>query len=472
MKKILRKILLASGITFTLCASAYNLPDIGSSTGGTLSSVQEAELGKQFMRMVRQHLPLLNDPIVVNYIQTLGHRLAIHSNDPRQHFYFFVVRDNQINAFSGPDGYIGVNTGLILIAQSEGELAAVMAHEISHVTQRHIARMIGQQKQLQWANIAALAGAIALGASGNGQAGASLATAASAGAIQTDLNFSRGYEREADEVGMQTLARSGYSPTYMPAFFARMQQQAKLNDSENVPEILLTHPLTTSRLADAENRSQFFKIKNPRPNNPVFYLIQSRILVDVTTDPIGLAERLQNKIAHAKNPSPALYYAYALALAKANKLQQAKTVIDQLVAKNPQQTLFKLAQANILQAQQQTTAALNIMQKLYNQTPDYVTTLNYARILMLNQQSKLAAQIMEKQEYKFKQDEYFLTNLSQAQGKAGELAQAYETRAKLFLLNNDPDSAIIQLQQALKFTQDRYLRARIQQEIKQVELQK
>lgn len=450
-----------------LVAVSSPLPNIGSSSGSTISNVQEQELGKEFMQMIRQAAPLLDDPVVVSYVQQLGHRLVSHSNKPKQAFYFFVVRDDSINAFAGPSGYVGVNTGLILAAQSEGELAAVLSHEISHVTQRHIARMIGQQKQLQLASLAAMLAGVALGMH-NPQIGEGIASAATAGGIQGVLNFTRGYEREADEVGMETLAHSGYSPTYMPEFFQRLQDKTKGDDSD-VPEFLLTHPLTAERLADAQNRAHYLMVSHPLPSNPTFYLVQSRIVVDLSGDPRRLAASLQTKIAKTQTSSMALRYAYMLALAKSDQFDKAQQVNNQLIAEYPNELLFKIAQANIFQAKDEGDQAIHTMQTLYQKDPSsYLVILAYANLLSANKQYDKAISLLQKNESRFKQDENYLYLLSMTQGKAKQLTQAYMTRANLFLLQDNPDSALIQLHQALQFTKDPYLRAQIQNRINRI----
>ena len=458
-------------IILPLIGLSSTLPNIGSSSGTTISSVQEQELGKEFMQMIRQAAPLLDDPVVVSYIQQLGHCLVSHSNKPNQAFYFFVVRDNSINAFAGPSGYVGVNTGLILATQSEGELAAVMSHEISHVTQRHIARMIGQQKQLQLASLAAMLAGVALGMH-NPQIGEGIASAATAGGIQGALNFTRGYEREADEVGMETLSHSGYSPLYMPEFFQRLQDKTKGDDSD-VPAFLLTHPLTAERLADAQNRAHYLMVSHPLPSNPTFYLIQSRIVVDLTGNPRGLAASLQKKMASTKKAPMAVRYAYMLALAKSDQLDKAQQVANQLMIEYPHEVLFKIAQANIFEAKDEGDKALHAMQILYQQYPSsYLVILAYANLLSANNQYDKAISLLKKNEFRFKQDENYLYLLSMTQGKAKQLTEAYMTRAKLLLLQDNPDGALIQLHQALQFTKDPYRRAQIQFMIDRIKLDK
>ncbi len=174
-------------------ATAYELPQLGKPGYDGLTLVQEAELGIQFMNSIRRYMPLVQDPLVLQYVQQLGYRLAKHSSMPANSFRFFVVKDSSINAFAAPGGYIGINSGLINAAHSEGELASVMAHEIPHVTQRHIARSIASMKKLQLVNIAAMLAAAALGGS-SPQAAQGLAAAGVAGSHQSLLTHTREHE--------------------------------------------------------------------------------------------------------------------------------------------------------------------------------------------------------------------------------------------------------------------------------------
>lgn len=453
---------------FSLQALAYDLPDIGNSSGGVISPIEEQELGKQYFQAIRQQMPLIRDPYIVNYIQQLGSLLAKNSNNPKQHFYFFVVNDSVVNAFAGPDGYIGVNSGLILTAKSEGELAAVLAHEISHVTQRHIARSIAQAKRLQIADIAGVLAGIAVGMN-NPQAGAGLASAASAGALQKSLNNSRAYEEEADRFGMQTLARAGYDPKYMPEFFERLESIARINGGDDdTYALLMTHPVTSARIADADNRLSQFQVINPRPNNSYFYLIQARALALTTRDPLSLSQTLSYQVSQNPN-NISLRYAYALSLIQANQLPSASIQVQQLLAKDPKNALFLAAQAQLLQSQKKGGAAIDVLNKIQQQSPSNLPDLlQYAQTLLQNQQYEKARQILSQNQLKYAGNTDFLSLLSQAQGRSGHIVEAYETRAKMMQLNNDIPGAIIQLQQADRFSKDKYEKARIAFEMSQL----
>ncbi|WIM05484.1 MAG: M48 family metalloprotease [Candidatus Nitricoxidivorans perseverans] len=234
---------------------ADGLPDLGEAAQVDFSPQTEKRIGETILRDIRLHEPAyLDDPEILDYLNRLGRRLAAQSEDTRQSFEFFALRDATLNAFAMPGGYIGVHTGLILAAQSESELASVLAHEISHVTQRHLARLLGKQNQAQIASLLSIAVAILAARQSSDLAQGALAAGQAAG-IQHQLNYSRDFEREADRMGLQLLEKAGYDIRGMGGFFDRLQKFGRLYEN-NAPGYLRTHPLTTERLADLENRIQ------------------------------------------------------------------------------------------------------------------------------------------------------------------------------------------------------------------------
>ncbi|HWV88994.1 MAG TPA: M48 family metalloprotease, partial [Burkholderiales bacterium] len=202
-------------------AMGQALPDLGSSGDAGLSPQVERRIGESIMRDIRFREPsYVDDAEIADYLANLGGRLTQTAAGARQDFEFFAIRDHTINAFALPGGFIGVHSGLLTASDTESELASVIGHEIAHVTQRHIARMIGQQQQMQTPMLAALAAAILLGRSRPDLA-AGAAAAAQAGAVQTQLNYSRDFEREADRVGLQALSAAGFDPSAMATFFEK-----------------------------------------------------------------------------------------------------------------------------------------------------------------------------------------------------------------------------------------------------------
>jgi predicted Zn-dependent protease len=268
------RILLAALLLAVPGVLAQGLPDLGDVAHATFTPLQERRIGESIMREIRADRSFYGEPEATDYITSLGRRLAAGAHESRQDFEFFLLRDPAINAFALPGGFIGVHTGLILTAQAESELAGVMAHEISHVTQRHIARMLAQQNQSSLASIAAIAGALLLSRVSS-QAGEAAFALGTAGAIQGQLNFTRDNEREADRVGLQVLDQAGFDPRGMAAFFERMQRASPIHESSAF-SYLRTHPLTFERIADMQNRTQDMGYRQV-PDSLEFQLIRSKL---------------------------------------------------------------------------------------------------------------------------------------------------------------------------------------------------
>ena len=237
--------------TQSRAVTTLDLPEIGDSAGSVISPEFERRLGQAFMRQVRQQVKIVQDPEVESYIQSIGYQLVAQSDTNTQPFTFFIVDDPQINAFAAPGGVIGVNSGVILNSRTESELAAVMAHEIVHVTQRHMARTIEDAGKFSLPIAAAMIGAILLGTQ-SAEAGSAALAIISGASIQHQINFTRTNEEEADRVGMQLLARSDYDPRGMPAFFERLQQSSRYYRGQ-APEFLQTHPLTPAAVTLGDN---------------------------------------------------------------------------------------------------------------------------------------------------------------------------------------------------------------------------
>lgn len=256
-------------------ARAEGLPDLGESAQGDLSPLLEKKIGEATMREIRLREPsYLDDPEVNGYLNRIGRNLTAHVEEKTQDFEFFALRDATLNAFAMPGGYIGVHTGLIQSAQTESELASVLAHEISHVTQRHLARMVAKANQGQLASLLTMAVAI-LAARNNPDVAIGAAVAGQAGAIQNQLNYSRDFEREADRMGLQLLEKAGYDIRDMASFFERLQKFGRLYEN-NAPGYLRTHPLTTERIADMGNRIQLRPYKQV-PDSLDFTLVRAKI---------------------------------------------------------------------------------------------------------------------------------------------------------------------------------------------------
>jgi predicted Zn-dependent protease len=304
-------------------ALGQSLPDLGGAGDAGLAPQTERRIGEAIMRDIRFRDPnYLDDPEIADYLGSLGARIAQHAAGARQDFEFFGVRDPSINAFALPGGFVGVHTGLLTAAESESEVASVLAHEIAHVTQRHIARMLGQQQQMQLPMLAALAAAILLGGSRPDLA-AGAAAAVQAGAVQTQLSYSRDFEREADRIGFQALEGAGFDVHSMGAFFEKMQRGTRLADDGSIPGYLRTHPITTERIADAQNRAARLPYKQ-HVDSPEFQLVRAKLRAE-SGDARGAVEYFQGSVRERRYASEsAARYGLASALLRARRPKEAQ----------------------------------------------------------------------------------------------------------------------------------------------------
>lgn len=428
---------------------AKDLPSLGNHSYTALSQQEEAQLGLAFMAAIQHQVPLINDPLIDNYLQGLGDKLASHTGNNKARFHFFVVKDSSINAFSGPGGYIGINAGLILITQSESELAGVLAHEIAHVTQLHIARAIERQKALTIPTIATMLAGILIGTQSS-DAGAGMIGAAQGGSAQHMLNFIRANEAEADRVGMQTLENAGYDPMAMATFLVRMQQ-AELNYGSNIPVFFTTHPLNAERIADAKNRAKQLPKQKPK-QHAEFYLIKARLRVLLSKTGKTAAIYFQSQLKkHTYQNRDAALYGYALALTKSKQPKAGTKIMRDLEKRNPHQVLYQIGLAEINIFQRDYKKALTKLHQTLELYPDfYPVVIQYAATLITAKQPQQAAKFINKELKNNPNDINLYALLAKAEGKSGNLAKAYIARAKVFTLVHNPKMAMIQLEQARK----------------------
>ena len=355
-------VLLAASLTVALplARAADDLPDIGSSTERILPVAQEQELGDAIMRQVRRQLPMNDDPEIVDFINHIGFQLVANNPDAKgRNFYFFVARDPSINAFALPGGYVAVHSGLIAITEHESELAAVLGHEIAHVTQRHIARRLEAQSHLSMPMLAGvLVGVLAI-AAGAGDAGMAAMAGTQAGAQQSLINYTRSNEAEADRVGIETLASAGFDPFAVPSMFEKMQQSARYE--RRPPEFLLTHPVTENRISDGRQRAaQYPRGKDLEPLE--FALFKARLQDLEAKNPEDSLKNYE-QILRANPKDASASYGKALALTRLKRYGEAAPVLAELLAREPNRQAYVLAQARLDMAEGRNAQARAALEK-------------------------------------------------------------------------------------------------------------
>ncbi len=311
---------------------AADLPDLGEVSRQYFSDQEEQAMGRAIMRDVYADPRYLDDPEIETYLNQLGYKLVSVSTRNQREFNFFVVNDPSINAFAMPGGNIGVHTGLLLSAQGESELASVVAHEIAHVTQDHIARMVASQSQSYWPTMAALALALLAARSNPNVASAAIATT-QAYSIQNQLNYGRDYEREADRLGYEMLTRGGYDPRGMSGFFNRLQRTNRFYDS-SAPAYLRTHPLTSDRIADMQARSEDAPYQQVEDSLD-FQLVRARLRAqeDSPADAVRAARNVLKEKRYSNET--AAHYGLATALMRARQFKEAEAEVQKLLSGKP-----------------------------------------------------------------------------------------------------------------------------------------
>ena len=353
-----------------LSAAEINLPDLGDSAGSVISPEQERKIAKSFLRELRRQAPLETDEEIVDYLNELGDALSKNA-DYEGEFEICLIKSKSINAFAVPGGLICFNSGLILESQSEAELASVMAHEISHVTQRHGARMIEAASKLNIPTIAALVGSIALAAA-NPQAGYAAIMATQAAAVQYQINFTRANEREADALGINLLSKSGFDPNGMSEFFGRMMKASRYSDPKLVPEYLRTHPLSVNRIAEARSRAENLKRKVAREQSFKYLLVWAKLKALSESDPINALQFFEDKLSDDDELSAlASRYGQVIAYRSNNDFSSARKEIAQLVGNYPTEVSFLLEAARVEKQAGNYRQAFFYFSKAYKENPNY-----------------------------------------------------------------------------------------------------
>jgi predicted Zn-dependent protease len=364
----------------TLPSHATELPDFGSPADAALSKSREAQIGRNVMLQLRNAGVVIDDPFLSEYLSSLGSRLATHANNGEFNFNFFIVKDDRINAFALPGGYIGVNAGLVLASETESELAGVLAHEISHVTQRHIARAAYDNQRNSIVSLAAMLAALVLGAASDMSSDAmtGIVTASQALAQQRQINFTRSNEHEADRVGIELLAGAGFDPYGMSSFFEKLGRRYG-GSSQYVPELLQTHPVTSDRVAEARDRARQLPATS-HTSSTTYALTKARLVALNASTPEAAFAAFRDKSDSAAAEDR---YGLALASMRMSLHDDAERLFRGLIADYPNTMAFRVGRAEAMAATGATNAALGIYADAIRLFPRNVPlTISYAETLI------------------------------------------------------------------------------------------
>lgn len=436
---------MAASLLIPFSAQAADLPDLGEASRGALSEIQETQLGREIMRQARADKAYLDDAEITEYLNALGERLVAANSDPSRQFRFFAVSDPTINAFALPGGFIGVHTGLISAARNESELAGVLAHEIAHVGQNHIARMVDAQKNNALVTLAALAVAILAARSDSQVSQAAIATA-QAYSMQSQLDFTRENEREADRIGFQTLADAGYAPAGMATFFERLQSQGRLYEN-NAPAYLRTHPLTYERIADMQNRVAELPYRQ-RQDSVEFALVRGKVQANE-----GDAKAaMQRHAAAAKDRPEDITSAYAwtasaLRAGDYGEAQRALAKLEKLVSAPMVETLAARIQ---FESGRRDQAVTRLKAALTHYGAAKPLSYALAEMLLISGRTADARAFLQQRQRLWPEDARLYSLMARANHESGRRAEGHLAQAEAYLRLDQPSLAREQLEMARK----------------------
>ena len=513
MKRWLLCAALSAALPLALAEGPATLPDMGSSAGELLTPAQERTYGGMMLRQLRGYGLVLEDPLLNGYIQSLGYRLASRSDRPSQPFTFFLMRDRQINAFATIGGYVAVNAGLILTAEREDELAAVLAHEISHVTQRHVLRAVEQAQRDQLPIMLGMLGAVLAASQSDSGEGVQAAIMGGMALMQQrQINYTRSNEYEADRIGIQTLARSGYEPVAMADFFGRMERQMRGNlGGAQTPEYLRSHPVSTTRISEAKARAKQIGVGTacrrtndgteilstnldndctplpaPRPvRNPLlpdyvaagiddtsvshdlFALARERVRVLSAVTPTAAMHEYQRQLQADETAfTPAQRYGLALAQSLAGQTEAAGEELARLATRYPSLYWVTLAQGeNDHRAGNRKSARERYETLLRERPQNRAIVLSYATSLAeigTPEAARTAQELLRPLLAVEPDDPALQRSFARASEVAGDTVRAAEAYAEVAWLNGRADDALGQLERLRKTPDlDFYQRSRI-----------
>jgi len=440
------------GFASIASAQTQSLPDLGEESQAAMSLAQEAKIGEMVVRQIRAAGAYLDDPEVNDYLNELGHRLVAAIPEGRQEFQFFAVGDNTVNAFALPGGYIGVNTGLILLTQSESELAAVLAHEITHVTQRHMARAAAKEKNQFLYMLASLALAIAASrtnSSSSGQATSAALASGQALALQSQINFTRENEYEADRIGFQRLEAAGFDVYAMATLMDRMQKSTKFSDG-NAPSYLRSHPVTHERIAEAQARA-YGKPYKQVPDSLDFHMVRAllRSYQGASKETVAY---FRNSIAERKyNNEAAAQYGLVASLLRNEEFREAVVELAKLEKIAPPHPMVEAMAGHVLMESGKLDQAIDRFKSALARYPNKMQLIyDYPQALVKAGRLREAAAFLETELARYPGDGPLHRIAARTYADLGTKQQEHRHQGEFYAWQGDYKEAVRQLELASK----------------------
>ena len=429
-----------------------SLPELGDRVSGVVSNDQEKIIGNEFLKQVYSQAPLISDPLIQEYSELLVYRLSEYSQVKDRNFNVLLIDDNSLNAFAAPGGVIGINGGLFLNAQNEGQFASVITHELAHLSQRHFARNILNSQDNNIASILVMVSAVAAAVATNNP------TAFMAGPAflqQQSLRYSRLFEREADRVGFNNLINAEYDPSSMGEMFEQMAKLRRLA-GDKIHEFLLTHPISSSRVTDAFNAADQVETPFNTKNSLNYEFIRGRLQIRYEDIPLNSVRKMKGLLE--KDPySNENRYALSLAYKISGQHKEALKIINSLIIENPKNLILVNTKAEILLDEGKSEDALEVVNIFLNISPkNYPLSVLKAKILAYDKKLFAAEELIRDQLLRRNNDPYLWLYLSEVQRDSKNVIGYHQSRAEYYLLLGQYEDALNQLQFALKLTESNF----------------
>ena len=437
-------------VSSNLSSSEEDLPIIGDSSSSVISIASEYNLGRLYMAQLRRTLPEYIDPVSQDYSEHLVYRLSEFSELSDRRLEIALIDEKSVNAFAAPGGIIGINAGLIFHADTEGQLASVLSHELAHLSQRHFARRMQRQKDRSLANSLMILGSIALaGATSNPNA----LLVGQQAITQQNLSFSRGDEQEADRIGFKNMVSAGFDPKSTSYMFEKLQSLSRLSGSNEL-EFLRSHPLTKNRIADAQSRAQGFENKNYR-NSLDYDLVRNRTIVHFSEVPRQSVTIFQKELTDSSDEREKLeaYYGLALAYSRDNKHSQALNSMRQALEMDSENLMLQIGLLELHIEAENYFEAEALASSLLSTNPyNYPISMLYNRVLMNKGDYKLGEKILKDLTLKRPKDPQVWYWLAEVQGLDKNVIGLHLSRAEYFFLTGSYKTSIKHLRMALDLT--------------------
>ena len=434
--------------------SDEDLPVIGDASSSVISIASEYNLGRLYMAQLRRSLPEYIDPVTQDYTEHLVYRLSEYSELKDRRLEIALINEKSVNAFAAPGGIIGINAGLIFHANTEGQLASVLSHELAHLSQRHFARRMQRQKDRSLANSLMILGSIALaGATSNPNA----LLVGQQAITQQNLSFSRGDEQEADRIGFKNLISAGFDPKSTTYMFEKLQSLSRLSGSNEL-EFLRSHPLTKNRIADAQSRAQGFDGDNYR-NSLDYDLIRQRSIVHFSDIPRQAVIIFEKELKEAQTVRDKIRANYGLALAysKAKRHTEALKTLRKALNTDSENLILQIGILELHVAAENGFEAEVLASSLLRTNPNnYPITMLFNKVLMNKGEYEKGEEILRELTLVRPNDPQVWYWLAEVQGLDKNLIGLHLSRAEYFYLTGNYETSIKHLRMAMELTGNNY----------------